>query len=651
MVLRCSVPPQEIRDNTDAFREKSSAAVSGLLALLGIEADPIKSREHILLSNIFDKGWREGQDLDLGTLIQGIQSPGFDKIGVVSLENFFPAKERFAFAMSLNNLLASPGFSTWMEGESLDIQKMLYTPQGKPRFAILSIAHLSDAERMFFVTILLNEVLSWMRTQSGTSSLRALLYMDEVFGYFPPTANPPSKTPMLTLLKQARAFGLGIVLATQNPVDLDYKGLSNAGTWLIGRLQTERDKARVLDGLEGASAAAGAKFSRAEMEQALSALGNRVFLLNNVHEDHPVIFQTRWSLSYLRGPLSREQISGLMKERKALQSAAAKTSAPKTGAGVAASARPVLPPGVPECFVPLKGKLGEGETLVYRPALLGQAQVHFAQAAAAVDVWQKVHVLIDVEGELPEGVWEEISPEIDTEFKLDKEPVKGGEFAELPADLTKPKTFTTLTTELKDALYRLHKMTLCKCADPKGTSNPGETEGDFRQRLTQALREDRDALVEKLRAKYGPKIAALQEQKRKAIQKVEKESAQATTQMWNAGISIVTSIAGAVMGRKLNSATNMSKAGTSIRAATKVAKEREDVGYAQENVQAIEQREADLNAEMEAEVAKLQDGVQPQSLVVETVEIAPKKSEITINRLAIAWTPWKRSSDGTIERA
>ncbi len=161
----------------------------------------------------------------------------------MDLETFFPATERFELAMQLNNLFASPGFSAWMEGEPLDVERLLYTAEGKPRMSIVSIAHLSDSERMFFVTLLLNEVVAWMRTQSGTSSLRAILYMDEVFGYFPPTANPPSKKPMLTLLKQARAFGLGVVLATQNPVDLDYKGLSNAGTWFLGRLQTERDKA------------------------------------------------------------------------------------------------------------------------------------------------------------------------------------------------------------------------------------------------------------------------------------------------------------------------------------------------------------------------------------------------------------------------
>ena len=178
---------------------------------------------------------------------------------MLDLESFFPAKDRFALAMALNNLLASPGFGAWLEGEPLDIGRLLHTPAGKPRVAIFSIAHLNDAERMFFVTLLLNQMLGWMRAQSGTTSLRALLYMDEIFGYFPPVANPPSKMPLLTLLKQARAFGLGVVLATQNPVDLDYKGLANTGTWFIGRLQTERDKARVLDGLEGAARQRGAR--------------------------------------------------------------------------------------------------------------------------------------------------------------------------------------------------------------------------------------------------------------------------------------------------------------------------------------------------------------------------------------------------------
>jgi hypothetical protein len=245
-----------------------------------------------------------------------IQSPPITRVGVLDLDSFMPPSERSKLSMRLNNLLASPAFASWMTGEALSIKKLFHSAEGKPQISILSIAHLSDSERMFFVTILLNELLAWMRTQSGTSSLRALFYMDEVAGYFPPVQNPPTKPPMLTLLKQARAFGLGIALATQNPVDLDYKGLSNIGTWFLGRLQTERDKQRVIEGLEGAAIQSGNVFDRNEMERMLAGLGNRVFLMNNVHDDGTSVFQTRWALSFLAGPLAREQITRLMAGKK-----------------------------------------------------------------------------------------------------------------------------------------------------------------------------------------------------------------------------------------------------------------------------------------------------------------------------------------------
>jgi len=307
-----AAPAADVREDAELLRERINTTVTSLLGLLGIEADPIRSREHILLSTILDRTWKDGANLDLGSLIHAIQSPPVSKIGVMDIESFFPSKDRFALAMALNSLLAAPGFQAWLEGEALDIQSMMYTQEGKPRLAIFSIAHLTDAERMFFVTLLLSQMVGWMRAQSGTTSLRALLYMDEIFGYFPPVSNPPSKLPLMTLLKQARAFGLGVVLATQNPVDLDYKGLANTGTWFIGRLQTERDKARVLEGLEGASAGSGQKFDRRRMEEILAGLGNRIFLMNNVHEDEPVVFETRWCLSYLRGPLTRTHIKQLM---------------------------------------------------------------------------------------------------------------------------------------------------------------------------------------------------------------------------------------------------------------------------------------------------------------------------------------------------
>src|SRR5262245_26271167 len=334
-----SAPPAELVADADAFGERVSSATSGLLALMGVDSDPVRGREHIFVSTLLDTAWRAGKDVDLRQLIQDINRPPITKVGAVDLESFFPAKERNRLAMTLNNLLASPSFAAWMEGEPLDIQRILYTPEKKPRLAIMSIAHLDDAQRMFFVTILLNEILAWTRTQPGSSSLRAIVYMDEVFGYFPPTGNPPAKRPMLTLLKQARAFGVGCMLATQNPVDLDYKGLSNAGTWFLGRLQTARDKARVIEGLEGASAQAGASFDRQQMEATLAALGNRVFLMNNVHDDAPVVFESRWAMSYLCGPLTKNQIKTLMdpvRSKHPSAATAAPAAANEADAGTAA---------------------------------------------------------------------------------------------------------------------------------------------------------------------------------------------------------------------------------------------------------------------------------------------------------------------------
>src|SRR5215468_3571533 len=393
-----AAPPSVVRDDAELLRDRIGSVATSLLALLGVAADPVKSREHILISTIFDTAWRAGRDLDLPSLIEQIRTPPITRVGVMDLESFYPSNERFELAMGLNNLLAAPGFQPWMKGDALDIARMLRTAAGKPRISIFSIAHLGDAERMFFVSLLLNEALAWTRAQSGTTSLRAILYMDEIFGYFPPVANPPSKRPLLTLLKQARAFGVGVVLATQNPVDLDYKGLANTGTWLVGRLQTERDKARVLDGLEGAAAATGAQLDRQSIEQTLSALGNRIFLLHNVHENAPEIFETRWALSYLRGPLTRNQIKTLMDARKsgqagttppAMAAVQATPAAPAAGAaataaneraaattgdggaqiktGLPAGARPSLPPAVPQHFVAARVPKQEGCSLTYEP--------------------------------------------------------------------------------------------------------------------------------------------------------------------------------------------------------------------------------------------------------------------------------------------
>ena len=642
-VLRSfTAPSAATLQNNEALRERVSAAAAGVLALLGLNVDPLQSREHILLSNLLDRSWRAGKDIDLPGLIRAIQQPPFEKIGILDLESFYPAKERFGLAMSLNNLLASPGFAAWMEGEPLDIQKLLYTSAGKPRLSIISIAHLSDSERMFFVTILLNEIVAWMRNQTGTSSLRALLYMDEVFGYFPPIANPPSKIPMLTLLKQARAFGLGVVLATQNPVDLDYKGLSNAGTWFLGRLQTERDKARVLEGLEGASAAAGAQFDRQKMERILAGLGSRVFLMNNVHEDQPVVFQSRWALSYLRGPINRDQISTLMQDKKSLSATPAAGNGASPGSPVGssmASARPVLAPGINEAFLPCSGTVPAKSKLVYRPGLLGSARVHFTQAGAATDYTQDVSFVLPAVEQISPTIWDDaiLSREAPEQAAA---PDETAEFSDLPSELNRAKTYAELGSALKDQIYRTQRLKVYRCAELKATSNPEETEGEFRVRIVQGVKEQRDLQVEKLRAKYTPKLATLQEQLRKAQQRVEREQTQANTSTLTAAAQLGASVLAAFFGRKLVSAANINKAVTSVRAAGRVVKDRQDIGQAEETVEAVQQRWQDLDTQFQAEAAKILEGANPDALQLEEIALSPKKTDITVTQLTLAWVPW-----------
>ena len=647
-----AAPSAELLDDAELLRERIGTTVTSLLGLIGVEADPIKSREHILLSSILDSAWRAGRDLDLPALIHQIQTPPMTKVGVLDVESFFPSKERFALAMQMNNLLAAPGFAAWMEGEALDVGRMLYGPSGKPRIAIFSIAHLTDAERMFFVSLLLNQTLGWVRGQSGTTSLRAILYMDEIFGYFPPVANPPSKAPLLTLLKQARAFGLGVVLATQNPVDLDYKGLANTGTWFIGRLQTERDKARVMEGLEGAAASSGKKFDRQQMEQILAGLGNRVFLLNNVHEDAPEVFQTRWTLSYLRGPLTRTQIKQLMdpikRERPAEAGQSTGTPVASTPAhGTPHAQRPMLPPEVPQYFVPLRGRQPEGQALVYQPMVLGVAQVRVVDNKAAVDVTDPLTLLTPLTGDAVPAEWDHATIVALAVADLERDPAGGAQFATLPAAASKAKQFDGWKNDLSGWLFRTQKVELFRSPSTKALSMPGEPERDFRVRLQQAGREQRDQQSEALRKKYSPKIAALQDRIRRAEQMVERQQAESRSSQIQAAISVGATILGAFLGRKTISAGNIGKATTAIRGAGRAMKESKDVSQAEDNVAALQQQLAALEAEFKAEADALAAATDPLTEKLESLSLKPTKSNISIKLVALAWVPHWRDESGT----
>jgi hypothetical protein len=650
-VLRSLDPPApELLDDVDALRDRVGAIVSGLLSLLGVEADPIRSREHILLSSLIERAWREGRGLDLASLIAEVQSPPFARIGVMDLESFFPEKGRFEFAMGLNGLLASPGFSAWMEGEPLDVGRLLYTAQGRPRLSILSIAHLSDPERMFFVTLLLNEVISWMRSQPGTSSLRALLYMDEVFGYFPPTANPPAKKPMLTLLKQARAYGLGVVLATQNPVDLDYKGLSNTGTWFLGRLQTERDKLRVLDGLEGVSAAAGAAFDRQELERTLSGLKSRVFLMNNVHDDRPELFHTRWALSYLRGPLTREQIRTLCATASPQPEPEPEAPPAQTAARVAAEAvaeRGVPPPDVPEYFAARRTAASAGGDLVYRPALLGTARLRYADRRSKVDLWQTARLLAPLQEGESGDPWGDAST-LDEPLRLDESSEPGARFSALPAAALRAKSYRSWAKGLSQFLYRESPLRLCHSATFKVYSEPGRDEGEFRVALSQLARERRDLAVEKLRSRYAPKLARLQERIRVAQERVERESSAQRHHKVQTAISLGATVLGALFGRKVGAGT-IGKATTTARSASRAASRQRTLERAADRVEELQEQLEELQAEFDEKAAEVAVPVDPASLDVEEYLIRPRKSDIQLEPVVLVWTPWSVSPEGIAE--
>ena len=632
-ILRSFAPPPDGSDPV-ATRERISAAVAGLLGLVGIAADPLKSREHILLSAIVYSAWSKGNALDLAGLIGAIQKPPFEKVGVFDVETFYPAKDRLELAMAVNNLLASPGFGVWLEGEALDIQRLLFTPEGKPRISIVSIAHLNDAERMFVVTLLANELVAWMRRQPGTAALRALFFMDEIFGYFPPTAMPPSKLPMLTIMKQGRAFGLGALLATQNPVDLDYKGLSNAGTWFIGRLQTERDQQRVIEGLMSAQAVAG--FDRVTLEKLMTGIAPRIFLMRNVNDDAPVLFRTRWALSWLRGPLTLTEIARLMSTRRTAEPAKpeAAAAAPKP------AARPALPSGVQEIF--LAAKPGTGD-LVYRPRIVATSELHYADKAAGVDSWTRsawIAPLADGNGS-PEWAEATAIPDLDAVTTLG--PVDGATFSELPAAALAAKNYPDWGKSLAASLYQTGAVELLTAKALKLTSNAGEIEGDFRARLAQALREHRDREVAKLREKHAAKLKSLDDRLRRAADRVEREKSQYSQRKLDTAISIGTSVLGAIFGGRSVATT---RAGSAARSAGRVFSEHGDVARADDSLEALTAEREELLKRIEQEASDLASMLDPSSIALERVRISPRKSDIAIGRVAIAWEPWRAGPDG-----
>jgi hypothetical protein len=657
-------PAKPILEDPDLFRERVGTTATSLLDLLGLDSDPLKSREHILISAILETMWQQGANLDIAQLIQAIQAPPFSRIGVFDLETFFPSGERQGLAIKLNNFLAAPSMKAWTEGEPIDLERMLYTAPGKPRVAIFSISHLADSERMFFVSLLLLQAIGWMRAQSGTTSLRALLYMDEIFGYLPPVANPPSKAPLLTMLKQARAFGVGIVLATQNPVDLDYKALSNAGTWFIGRLQTARDQQRVLNGLEGAQASAGGRFDRRQMGQIMAGLANRIFLMNNVHEDRPVLFESRWAMSYLRGPLTRDQIRKLMQASELRPAAAPSGAVPKaapapasptpsgaTAAQAPGGARPPISPAVSQFFIPPRGTSQEAQALVYEARCLGLAKVYYLDAEAGLSTEREVSALAEISAELARPIWEEAVLTAVREKDLETVPESGALFGPVPAALEEAKNYLDWTRDFREWLYRSQSLRLLKSPSLDILSIPGESEQDFRLRLQQAGRERRDQLLERVRQRYAARIASLQERIRRASQTTEREKEQAKQQKVQTAISVGVTVLDALLGRKVFGRSTLGRATTAARSAGRILKEGQDVQRAEENVQALQQQLAELQAQVEQETEALKAAVDPLSEELESLEIRPRKTDVSVRVFSLGWVPYWRDERGGMTAA
>ncbi len=641
-------PPTDARSG-EVFTERVDSSIASLLSLIGVEADPLQDGEHIFLAKVVGDAWAVGRSLTLADLIGALQSPPFAKLGVMEVDNFFPPRERNALAMRLNGLLASPGFAAWAQGEPLDADRLFFGDDGKPRVSVFSIAHLDDAERMFFVTKLLGEVIAWMRRQPGTGSLRALLYMDEIFGYLPPTANPASKKLFLTLLKQARAFGLGLVLSTQNPVDMDYKALSNCGTWFVGRLQTERDKMRLLDGLEGASQ--NAAFDRGEVDRILSGLGKRVFLLHNVHDSEPVLMTTRWVLSYLAGPLTREQIGRLMASRKTAsvptnQSLGGITTATEAPSEAPApSSEPGLPnlPGtIPQVFVSPNG----GVVDIYRPMMLARAEVQYSRSSINLEHRATYSLLAEVAGETPD--WH--SADVFTERpESDAQPAEGATFGEVSAALSNPSTFEKAADDLKRWLQDERPLTVFQSNTLKTVSNPGEDERSFRIRLTQLAREARDGKKNVIRERYQKKLDTIMGRIRTAETTVDRESSQAGQRKMDTVVNIGTSLLGAFLGGSRRS--SVGRIGTAARSVGRARKESSDVARAEARVSELNAEYANLDAELTREVEDLDLMFTPEIEALETIEIRAQQTDMHVTELALAWVPFSKDPDGRLTRA
>ena len=613
-------PPAEVMEDSDTFTSYLKSTTVSLLSLIGIVADPLDSKEYILLAQIITKAWLADEDITIESLIGKIISPSFKKIGVLPLNDFYGKDERFKLATKFNSLLASPSFSLWLKGDNLDIQNLLYDENGKAKIAIFSIAHLNDDERMFFVTILLNKYIAWMRRQSGTSALKTLLYMDEIFGFFPPTKNPPSKEPMLLLLKQARAFGVGIVLSTQNPVDLDYKGLSNIGTWFIGRLQTTQDIERVIDGLGGK---VGSSFNRSEIKNLLANLQKRTFFLKSAHLDDIRLFSTRWVLSYLKGPLKRDEISTLMQEQKEAQNVEVESVDTLVNKSQKFAAIQNIDASIPQYY-----ELDPSGNNNFLASVMLKATVHFYNQRKGIDVEKPLILSLPLESSMQNIRWEEAGEEELDFIKLPHKAPSKAKFQPLPEVILNDKGLKGAIREVKDFLYQEESLELLRCVSLKLESKPEESTSEFKVRVQDLLNDKKEQEIEKLKVRYASKEKILTTRLARAQERVEKESSDSTSSMIDAGIAVI----GALFGRR--STSSISRA---FKKGSTILKERGDMSRAEERMAKVSDDIEVLQEELEDKIDVLSDKYNIENCSIENFNIKPRRTDIDIDSCAIVW--------------
>ncbi len=640
-------PKGGFENDPETFRDMISGIVSGILKLSGVKGDPIRDKEGILLSTIFEYFWRNDEDLSIEKLITSVQDPPFSRLGVFDLETFYPQNDRTQLSIALNSLIASPNFREWLEGENLDIANILYTDDGKPRHSVFSLAHLSDEEKMFFITILLENIVSWIRQQPGTTSLRAILYFDEVFGFMPPVAEPPSKRPLLTLLKQARAYGLGVVLVTQNPVDIDYKGLTNTGTWFIGKLQAQRDKDRVLGGLQDAISEIGGTFDT-KYDDIIGALDSRVFLLHNVHEDQPVVFHTRWAMNYLRGPLTRPQISKLMENKKAEWTENKIVKADEAPSPILSEENisiqpPALNPNISQAYIDVRAltKPDFSDTfdisksgIVYAPRLYSKYSVQFENKKRGIDKIVTNHVLApeaDSFGSIDWSEMEEVQPNV-----LSPDPFRSKNvfYEDIPEEFNQLKKLKSHGKELNDYLYQNSRLCLKVHKDLEIYQNQDESHQEFMSRLKQAARERRDLEIEKLEKKYEKQLDRLENKIEKLSRDLSSDEAEYEARKREEIIGIGETVLGYFMGRKRT--TGGTTASRRRRMTSKVKREIEDT---KEEIEDLQKDYEELESELREQVGDITDRWSDVSNQVEEIEVKPRRTDIRIESLMIAWKP------------